>query len=246
MEKSLNYFTDEALVMFKENKELFCEQMRLHPNDTDWIDNFYGSKAMVPSTYKFDFEFKPFYKDAINEDYENAVAMYELFKEHNLGPATIYNEKFLTGFIFTFGYKYFMEVIGADQVSHVFGTLFFDEGQRRAIARNTIGRLYRYVELTIDESLEDKYEITKFAFENKNLFRIRYYTYFDGITTHRAYFKAFKRWYDKTKGEIKLSLVQKVITHLSVLSNVSDTDLMTERDLVDYLVGYISRAAVSK
>lgn len=241
MKKTLRYFTDEAITMFKANPELFCNKMKEHPSDIDWIDDFYGAKASVPSKYEFDFEFKPYDKALPSEDLENALSMYELFEKHEIGPATVYNEKFLTGFIFTFGYEYFMNVIGVDKISHVFGTLFFDEGTRRASVRNTIGRLYRYVQITIDESLEDRYEITKFAFQHKNIFRIRYYTYFDGEKTHKAYFRAFWEWNKATNRSISLKTVNAVISHLSILSNISDTDLMDERVLIDYLKTYIQK-----
>ena len=241
MKKVLRYFTDDALTMFKNNREDFCEMMQEHPNDTDWLTVFYGKDPTVPSKYEFDFEFKPYDKNSVVEDYDNAIALYELFEDNNIGPAIIYNEKFLTGFVFTFGYQYFMNVIGADKVSHVFGTLFFDNDPHRSVARNTIGRLYRYVELTVDDSKADRYELTKFLFQNKALQRIRYYTFMDGEISHRAFLQAFKEWVDETHKDITVNMFDKARMHLSVLANVNEIDLMQEREVVNYIKTYIKK-----
>lgn len=245
MMKNLRYFTDDAILMFKANKESFCEKMKENPNNTEWIRNFYGDEATVPSKYSFDFEFKPFEKDGAVRDIDNAIALYELFEKNNIGPATVYNEKFLTGFIFTFGYEYFMKVMGADEVTHVFGTLFFDDGTHRAVARNVIGQLYRYVQMTIDTKLEDRYEITKYVFKNPALFRIKYNTSVDGEKTTRAIFKAFRDWTNESGKSPTNKMVEKLKVHLSVLANISETDLMEENALVNYLKAYIKKVEMN-
>lgn len=239
--KNLRYFTDDAITMFKANKEDFCAKMREFPNSTDWLKSFYGDEPTVPSKYSFDFEFKPFDKKSSTRDFDNAVALYELFEENNIGPATIYNEKFLTGFIFTFGYEYFMNVMGADQVTHVFATLFFDDGTHRAVARNVVGQLYRYVEMTVDDTLVDRYEITRYVFQNPALFRIKYNTLVDGENTTRAIFKAFREWTEETHKSPTTPMVEKLKVHLSVLANISETDLMDERALINYLKEFIRK-----
>ena len=228
-------------MQFKANKEEFCEAMNKNPDNTEWLKVFYGEDPTVPSKYSFDFEFKPFDKNSSVRDIDNATALYELFEENNLGPAVIYNEKFLTGFIFTFGYEYFMNVMGANQVSHVFGTLFFDDGTHRAVARNVVGQLYRYVEMTIDDSLADRYEITKYVFQNPALFRIKYNTSVDGENTTKAIFKAFKEWTEETHKSPTTNMVEKLKKHLSVLANISETDLMEERSLINHLKDYIRK-----
>lgn len=244
MEKNLRYLTEDALYYFKHGDlEDFCQKMRENPDNADWLDDFYGKPATTASAYSFDFEFKPYDKNSKSEDYDNAIALYELFTKHNIGPAVIYNEKFITGFIFTFGYQYFMDVMGADQVSHVFATLFFENDVHRSVARNTIAKLYRYVELTIDKESENPYWLTKFAFDNPSLFRIKYYTSKDGETTHKAYFKAFKEWSEETGKKPTLKLAEAVRGHLSVLSNVSDTDLMNEKELISYLKEFLKKIA---
>lgn len=239
MVKTLRYFTDDALYFFKENQEEFCQKMRENPDSTDWLTDFYGKDPTIASKYVFDFEFKDYDKNSSVYDIDNAIALYELFQENNLGPATIYNEKFLSGFIFTFGYKYFMKVMGADEVTHVFANLFFAEGVRRAVVKNRVGMLYRFVEMTVNDNLADKYEMTKYAFQNPAIFRIKYNTNVDGENTNRALIKAFKEWTEETHKSPTNPMVEKVKVHMSILANIDETDLMDERVLVNYLKSYI-------
>lgn len=238
MKTNLRYFTDDAISFFKANPKVFCDHMRENPDNTDWVDKLFKN-ATVPSKYSWDFNF-PEYDGTVSnkQDFELAKSIYELFKNNDVGPAIIYNEKFITGFIFSFGYKYFMQSVGANEQSHVFGMLFYDTGTRRATTRNIITRLYRYVEQTIDNDADDKYELTRFVFENTALFRITYYPKFDGEQTHRAFYKAFKEWHEETGKPIRSS-TNKVMDHLSILCNVNDTDLMNEREVIDYIKEYI-------
>ena len=241
MKQVLKYLTDDALLYIKDkdNIEEFAKEMCKHPHSTDWIKSFCGSNPFVNSGYEFDFTFEPFDKNYVTKDIKNAIALYELFEENNIGPAVIYNEKFLTGFIFTFGYEYFMNVMGADKVSHVAATLFFDDGVHRAVVRNVVGQLYRYVAMSVDENLADRYELTKYMFQNPALFRIKYNTNVDGDKTTKAIIRAFKEWTDETHKSPDTGMVEKVKTHISVLAGISETELMNERYLINYLKDYI-------
>lgn len=236
MSKVLNYFTDDAILFFKTNSEEFCKKMNENKDNPDWVNDFYGKKATAPSPYEFDFKFKKFEKEEGKEDYENAVALYELFNSKGIGPSTIYNEKFMTGFIFTYGYKYFMKIAGA---SHAFSMLFFQNDIHRSVIRNAVARLYRFVELTVDEdNKEDKYWLTKFAFNNTACFRFAFNTSLDGETSHKAYIKACKIWVEKGN-KLTNPLCDDLKKHYSMLINVSDTDLMNEDDVIKYLLEYL-------
>lgn len=245
MIKNLRYFTDDAILFFKANPELICEKMRENPGNTDWIDGVFKN-ATVASKYSWDFDF-PEYDGSVSnkQDFELAKSIYELFRDNGIGPAIVYSEKFITGFIFSFGYKYFMQSVGANEQSHVFGMLFYDEGVRRATTRNIITRLYRYVEQTVEEEAEDQYELTRFVFDNTALYRLTYYPKFDGEQTHKAFYKAFKEWHEETGKPIRVS-ANKVMDHLSILCNVNDTDLMSEREVIDYVKEFIYKIDRSK
>ena len=239
MRQVLKYLTDDSILYIKNNIEDFCDEMKKHPKSTDWMKTFCGGNPFVNSGYEFDFSFIPFDKKRVTKDIDNAIALYELFESNGIGPAVIYNEKFLTGFIFTFGYEYFMNVMGADKPSHVSATLFFEDGVHRAVARNVVGQLYRYVAMSIDDTLADRYELTRYMFQNPALFRIKYNTNVDGDKTTKAIIKSFKEWTDETHKSPEVSMVEKVKTHISILASISETELMDERYIINYLKSFI-------
>jgi hypothetical protein len=243
MIKNLKFLTDEAMVAIKYgDRKSFCKKMIENPNDIEWISPFLNlnKNPFANSDYSFDFTFEPYHPKSTEEDINNAIKLYELFKKNDIGPAIIYNEKFLTGFIFSFGYPYFMKVIGAEKESHVFATLFFENDIHRSVARNVIGKLYRYIQMTVDESSQDdRYWLTKFVLKYKSLLRLKYYTFTDGKNTHKSYFKAFWEWSKETNQAPTSKLVENVRLRLSLLSNVSETDLMDEKELISILKAYI-------
>ena len=100
-------------------------------------------------------------------DYYNAIRLYELFEANNIKEAWIYDEKFIAGFLLTFGYDYFIWYTQLKTETRVSATFFFDthKGKRQAIARHLLTRLYKLVKMTINDG-EDKYAMTKFVFDN--------------------------------------------------------------------------------
>jgi len=235
----LKYFTLDTIDQIKVNITAFVEQMRQNPKESDWLKGFFGKDPFVSSRYEFEFSFKIDENVPKNADYKNALALYNLFKDQKIGNAVIYNEQFLSGFIFTFGYEYFMWAMGAEKESHVLGTLFFSKGVRQSIARNVVGRLYRYVESTVDYRREDPFELTKFAFENPATLRMVYSPHMDGEKTRLAYFQALKQWKQNTGELITVNLVHKLLTRLSILRNVSVVDNMEENEIIAFINNFL-------
>jgi tRNA-dihydrouridine synthase len=95
--------------------------------------------------------------------------------------------------------------------------------------------------MTVDDTLVDRYEITRYVFQNPALFRIKYNTLVDGENTTRAIFKAFREWTEETHKSPTTPMVEKLKVHLSVLANISETDLMDERALINYLKEFIRK-----
>ena len=239
---NLRIFTDNSLDFVHKNSTPFYEEMKLHLKDTDWIKKFCKKDPTVPTKYSFDFEFEINELDPKQGDYNNAIALYELFEKENIGDAVIYSEKFLAGFVFSFGYEYFIWSMSLKKESRVFGTLFFDptDGHRQAIARNVISRLYRTVKLTVIDK-EDKYELTRFVFMNPALRRMIYYPNLDSSVARFAFIKAFMRWKEETGREITVSIFNKVRLHYSFFCNTNLVDNFKEEEVVSYLLKYMHK-----
>jgi hypothetical protein len=240
----INYFSQNALDMMssENNMTQFYEQMKAHPDDTSWLKEFFGFEPMVPTNYELDFSFKMDTANPEDSDYDNAVALYEAFNKLGIPPVVIFNEKFLVGFIFTFGYKYFVWRWKLDSETKVSAHIFFPASVRRSVAGNAVGRLYQRVLLTVDPDKPDDYSLTKFAFENQaTLNTIGWHNYIDGKTAHLAYFKAFKQWSEETGKSITGHFTEEVAKHLSLLCNINIVENMDEQDVIEYLLSFMRK-----
>ena len=220
----------------------FFEVLKNNKESTAWIKDFCKKDPTTSSPYSFDFEFEMNSLNPAEGDFNNAVRLYELFKTNKIGNAVIYNEKFAAGFLYSFGYEYFFWASDVAAETRVSATFFFDhrKGLRQALARNLLTRLYRVVEMTIDESKEDKYELTRFVFDNPALRRIVYYPNMDGEKSSRVFVKAIKQFKDKNPElQISMKFFEKARLQFSALAHVNMVECMDEEVLISYMMNYL-------
>ena len=241
---NLRVFTDKGLDFIHQNMTEFFETLKSNKDNITWIKDFCKKDPTTSSPYNFDFAFETNSLNPRESEFNNAVHLYELFKEHKIGNAIIYNEKFAAGFLLTFGYDYFFWASDLAAETRVSATFFFDhrKGLRQAVARNLMTRLYKIVDMTIDDKLDDKYELTRFVFENPSLRRIVYNPNMDGWQSSRAFVRAFKKAKDNFPDfQISIKAYEKIRLQYSALTNVNMTECMDEEDLVNVLYEKIKR-----
>lgn len=243
---NLRVFTDKGLDFIHQNMSDFFEVLKNSRDNTSWIKDFCKKDPTTSSPYSFDFEFETNSLNPNEGEFHNAVNLYELFKANKIGNAVIYNEKFAAGFLLTFGYEYFFWASDLAAETRVSATFFFDhrKGLRQALARNLLTRLYKVVEMTIDESAKDKYELTKFVFDNPALRRIVYYPNMDGEKTSRSFIKAIKIWKENNPNtQITMKFFEKARLQYSAFAHVNMLECMNEDVLVNFLLGYLNKEA---
>lgn len=231
---NLRVFTDKGLDYIHQNMTDFYEVLKSNKESTTWIKDFCKKDPTTSSPYSFEFSFEINYLNPNEGEFHNAVNLYELFKSNKIGNAVIYNEKFAAGFLLTFGYDYFFWASDLAAETRVSATFFFDhrKGLRQALARNLLTRLYRVVEMTVDESKEDKYELTKFVFDNPALRRIVYYPNMDDVKTSRAFIRSIKTLKEKNPDMVismksfeKFRLIFSAYSHVNMLSCMEENDI---------------------
>jgi hypothetical protein len=239
------YFSEQGLaeVQNEDNMKDFCQKMAEHPHDTNWLPDLFDSNPLIKSRFSFDFCFVTGDKDPESYDYDNAIRLYKLFKGQSIPNSIVFNEKFLVGFIFTYGYQYFLWRHGAEHANNM---LFFSQGTRRAISFNAVGRLYKLVLMTYDEGAEDPLWLTKFAFSSTTMKRLVYYTYMDANKVSLAFTEAMKRWSDENKIVITNELFESARKHLSLLYNVNVVEDMERQEVVSYVLDYLKKIAAPK
>lgn len=237
----MKYFSDNALDTIHSNIDAFTNNFLDNKNSPEWLDDFLPKNSIIDSGYSFDFDFMNNICSGKDYSYENSVKVYELLNEQNIGKAIIYTEKFLTGFMFTYGYAFFANRVSAYN-KNLNGTFFyFSGGRRRYIGRNYLSRMYKLVDLTIDNSLEDKYELTKFLYENSTLERIVLYPIFDEGNNAKLFVRAFKTWKEKNIQNITYDLFELLRKHFSILCNVNIVENMTDDEVINYLLDFLNK-----
>lgn len=241
---NMRVFTDKGLDYIHQNMSDFFEEMKNNQKDVSWIKEFCKKDPTVSSPYNYDFSFEMNSLNPIEGEFNNAVSLYELFKTNKIGNAIIYNEKFAAGFIYSYGYEYFIWSSSLAAETRVSATFFFDvrKGLRQAIARHLMTRLYKIVELTVEEEKENKYELTKFVFENPSLRRIVYYPNMDGPKSAKAFIKAFKKWKESDdKNQITKKIFEKARLRFSTFAHVNMPECMDEETLVSFMLDYLQK-----
>lgn len=241
---NLRVFTEKGLDYIHQNMTDFFEVLKNNKESTAWIKDFCKKDPTTSSPYSFDFEFEMNSLNPTEGDFNNAVRLYELFKTNKIGNAVIYNEKFAAGFLYTFGYEYFFWASDVAAETRVSATFFFDhrKGLRQALARNLLTRLYKVVEMTVDETNEDRYELTRFVFENPALRRIVYYPNMDGEKSSRSFIKAIKIWKEKNpEFQITMKMFEKARLQFSAFAHVNMVECMDDDTSVSYMLDYLKQ-----
>lgn len=167
---NISFITDEALETIKQNAEQVTEYLQKEKNNADWLKLVYKGNAFEELNYKIpDFELFTDEDNYKNVDYKNSIILYESLKD--LPRYILTDEKFWLWILFTKGYKAALESMPIRTSTTFRHHWLFEQGKRRGLFFNVLARCYLRVELSVDESLEDKYELTKFVIERPERFR---------------------------------------------------------------------------
>lgn len=200
MNKTINisFMTDEALETLRENSDKVSEYIKENKFDASWISKIYSGKLYDIKKEKIDdFELKISLNDNYKEvELENAIVLYEALKD--LPRCIITDERFWAWINLCKCYKTTTQAMPIKSLSTFKNMWLFSQGKRRGIFFGANSRLYFWTELTVDNSLEDKYLYTKFVFHNHE--RIRQLTWRANSNNKHIVLnvvKAEKKLYDK-------------------------------------------------
>lgn len=173
MNNSINvcFMTDEAVETLKENSLTVTKNLKSFPNDSNWLSSLYSGKLFEEKKYKIpEFNLKISQDgDYSKVDFENSIALYEALKD--LPRYILTDERFWAWINFTVGYKASLQSMPIKSNSTFMDHWMFTQGTRRGIFFGVMSRCFFRVALTVDERLDDKYELTKFVINNPERFR---------------------------------------------------------------------------
>lgn len=177
MEKIINisFITDDALGTLYSNAPIVTENIRNNNYSSNWLNDMISNKifelrkATIP-----DFELKTSADGNYSKvEFDNAIMLYEHLKD--LPRYILTDERFWVWLELEKFYKVAVQAMPIKKDTTFEGRWIFKRGKRRGIWFNTFARSYFWVEFTVDEQKEDKYELTRFAFDK--IERIRHLTF---------------------------------------------------------------------
>lgn len=248
MNKMINvaFMCDDALATLKENSEKVKEYIDSNKHSSEWIKKLYSGKIYDVKKEKVkDFELKVSSSDNYKEvELENAITLYETLKD--LPKYMLTDERFWAWINLEKGYRATIQAMPVKTPTTFRNMWLFGQGRRRGNFFGANSRLYYWVALSVDESLEDKYAYTRFVFEKRE--RIRHLTWRTNSNNRRIILnviKSEKKLYDRYASDPEYketylrceteknhtSIYSAIAKFLSLYGSVRILDVISDEDL---------------
>lgn len=224
--------TETAYATIQSNIKEIYKNIVNHPSDSSWVEDLIGCDLYETKTYTID-DFQLKYSSKYSDvECENGIILYEHLKD--LPRYILCNSRFWAWIILEKGYK--QARLAMEFTEGSVRNFWFANDARRPIMLNVMGRQYFKVEVSVNDNLKDKYELTKFLFTNHNIYKNFSYRNccmlknVSGALLNSMYFLS-------KKFNIKLNDIQSslFVKHVSRLGSVQLLDIIPEDEIYRYL-----------
>lgn len=234
----IKYMSDEALETLKANTNTITEKLIENPDSSSWLNSFFPGTLWVTKKYEIEeFSLLVPKDDKDREvDLHNSILLYERLRHLPLYILT--DERFWCWMNFEIGYKVALKYMPIKKGSSVFKDHWLlTQGKRRGLFFGVLSRCYFRVALSVDDTLEDPYELTKFVIENPLRFReLTWRSFSSEKMIVLGTLKAEKRILSEyPQMEENAKHFADIAKSLSKLGSVMLLDCMTEKDIEEYV-----------
>ncbi len=234
----IKYMTDEALETLKANTDTVTGKLIENPKSSAWLKTFFPGTLWVTKKYEIEeFTLKVPKDDKDREtDIYNSILLYERLRHLPLYVLT--DERFWCWMNFEMGYEVALKYMPVKKGSSVFKDHWLlTQGKRRGLFFGVLSRCYFRVALSVDETLADPYELTRFVIENPLRFReLTWRSFSSEKMIVLGALKAEKRVIaEYPQMEENTKYFAEIAKLLSKLGSVMLLDCMTEKDIEDYV-----------
>ena len=171
---NISFINEKLLDTIYSNTEKVTDYINNNPHSSAWLKEllneppFEQRKQMI-NDFELEISQDGKYK---NVEYDNAIKLYENLKD--LPRYVLVDDRLWLWLEFGKFYRVAIQAMPLTTQTRLGYSWLFAEG-KRGLWRNAFSRSYYWVEFTVDESRNDKYELTKFVFEKTE--RIRHLTF---------------------------------------------------------------------
>lgn len=244
---NISFMTEDAINTLKANSKTANNYIRNWKDSSEWLNAIYSGNLFEEKKYKIpDFELKVSNSGNYDEvDFENSVILYNSLKELPLYILT--DERFWAWINLTKGYKAAIQAMPVKSDSTFADHWLFSHGNRRGLFFGVLSRCFFRVYLTINETLDDKFELTKFIIDNPERFRnLTWRSSSSQKHIVQGIIKAEKEIVDKYGDLVKNSIYSDVAKYVSLYCSVRLVDVISENDIHDVVYKYMENQLLNK
>lgn len=168
MEINIKLMTEEACRTLQKDCDGVLKMIINHPSDSSWLKDYLGFEPYEVKKYVIDdFELK-FADDYNDVALENAIILYE--KLNKLPKYILCNNRFWAWINMEKAYRQ-AQIATKQFNSQILKNLWFMGNSRRDIMLGVMSRYFNMINVSIDDSLENKYELSKYLLTTAETYR---------------------------------------------------------------------------
>lgn len=232
MQINIKLMTEEAYKTLQKNIDEVYEQIIRHPSDCTWLKDYLGFEPFEEKKYIIedlqlddDLEYE-------KVAFDNSVKLYNSLKE--LPRYILCNNRFWAWITFEKAYKQAIHSIKFTK--DILKNWWLSGNSRRDLLLGIISRFYFYVEVTYDDSLEDKFEITRYALKHGEAYRNIAYRNIGMLkSVSLEYFRVQKDFTKNTGIQMTQYHCRELMKEASRMGSVMLIDLATNEEIYNYL-----------
>jgi len=243
---NIKIVSEDALITIKKNVSTVSEYVK-NEKENDWLSVVLHGVSPIFIEKKItieDFELEENIKLQDKKiDYENSIKLYEHLKD--VSRFILSSENF---WLWLYLEKFYSVVRGFMPISSssTFKDHYlFSGGIRRGIFFGCLSRMYYRVALTVDESKEDKYELTRWIIDNPERFRnLSWRAYSSEHHLVRGAIRGEKRFVEEYGEDNKL--YQEIAKKISLYGSVKLLDSISEEDIENMVYNSMKELKIKK
>ena len=231
---NIKMMSEEAYKTLQRNYKEVTKMIQNHPSDCSWISEYLGFEPFEEKKYIIEIDDL---KD--DEDYsvvllENAIKIYEVLKD--IPRYILCNNRFWAWFTFEKAYKQAIHASSKRFDEEYVKNQWLQGNSRRDLMLGIISKYYFYVEISIDKSKDNSYELTNYMVKNTEAYRNLTYRNIGMLgNVSRTYLKVQKDYSEKNNITITKEMAITLMNEMSHMGSVMLIDLVSYDEIYSYL-----------
>lgn len=231
----IKLLSENALAHMKKNIDVITKKIQEN-EDNKWIYSEFPEKMFIEKKYEIDdFEIidNPESKDK-EIDLTNSITIFNSLKV--LPRYVLTDERFWLWLHLEKFYKEVKSMMTVKGTSTVLDHWMHKQGTRRGLMFGVLSRCYYRVAFTVDESLTNKYELTKWVIENPERFRnLTWRSFSSEEHLVRGIIKGEKKAIDVNPSLEKNDIYPEIAKYVSIIGSVRLLDVISEEDIAEMI-----------